>query len=99
MSTVVTGRFEGLIQAEEALSECLMRFPQEDVVLVPGPAPAGGDAYILIRARRAAERQLAVRTLQGRGAGEVEVVLVPQPVAAKPRGAYTRRARSLHGVG
>lgn len=86
MSTVVTGKFECQIQAEEALSESLLRFPHEDVVLVPARAAGGGVSFVLIRARRNAERQLAQRTLQGRGAAEVEVVAVPAPTLVAARG-------------
>jgi len=34
MSMVVTGRFDCLIQAEEAMSESQLRFPRDDVALV-----------------------------------------------------------------
>lgn len=84
MSTVVTGRFEGVIQAEEAMSESLLRFAREDVVLVPAAGGSRGASFVLIRARRTAERRLAVRTLQGRGAAEIEVVIAPAPAAPAP---------------
>jgi hypothetical protein len=91
MSMVVTGRFDCLIQAEEAMSESQLRFPREDVVLVKprrrsnACAPGGADAaerafersrdgaFVMIRAADAADRRLAERTLQGRGAAEVSV--------------------------
>ncbi len=77
MSTVVSGRFDCLIQAEEAMSESLLRFPREDVVLVPPPARRDGRSFVLIRAKRNADRSLALRTLHGRGAAAVEVVEMP----------------------
>jgi hypothetical protein len=87
MSTVVTGRFDCLIQAEEAMSESLLRFSREDVVLVPPPGRQEGRScsFVLIRAKRQADRRLAVRTLQGRGAEAVEVVVMPAAARAEAR--------------
>jgi hypothetical protein len=86
MSTVVTGRFEGFIQAEEAMSESLLRFPREDVLLVPPPSRVAGPSFVLIRTCRNADRHLAVRTLQGRGAREVEVIVAsPAPAGDDAR--------------
>lgn len=88
MSMLVTGRFDCLIQAEEAMSESLLRFPREDVALVPprsnADASAHGtaertfdrlrsSAFVMIRAADANDRRIAERTLQGRGAVEVDV--------------------------
>jgi hypothetical protein len=85
MSMVVTGRFDCLIQAEEAMSESLLRFPREDVALLPPrrrtETRAAGDAadrlldsaYVMIRTGDSADRRLAERTLQGRGAVDVDV--------------------------
>jgi hypothetical protein len=85
MSTLVTGRFYCLIQAEEAMSESLLRFPREDVVLVPPPARQDGRSFVLIRAKRHADRRLAVRTLQWRGAEAVEVVVMAASARADAR--------------
>jgi hypothetical protein len=85
MSMVVTGRFEGLIQAEEAMSESLLRFPREDVTLVP-PQAAQGSSLVIIRISHHAERRLAVRTLQGRGASDIAVRAEPTPMRRARRG-------------
>lgn len=93
MSQVVTGRFGDLIQAEEAISESLLRFPREDVALVAPPLLSQGSAFVVIRTADHADRRLAVRTLQGRGAVEIEVRVDAVPTYRARTG--TGRAAAL----
>lgn len=81
----VTGRFDCAVSAEEAFTESRLRFPAEDLSIVPGSSRAA-EALVVIRVADATARMLAVRTLRGRGAHAVEVASSAARDACGPEG-------------